>query len=185
MTQKTTNVKTKMELWLIFSLLTVLCWGTYGIALHGGAVGMQDPANGRYKAFLIVGLMYFLVAVLAPAATLLANGQSLNVFSYPKGALAWASVAGILGAIGAFGVLLAFGAKGNPAVVMSIVFAGAPVINAIVSLLMHPPKSAIHPMFFVGILCAAVGGCLVTFFKPGAPPPKKGGSPAPIEQKAH
>jgi len=82
----------------------------------GGAVGMQDPANGRYKAFLIVGLMYFLVAVLAPAAMLLINGQSLNVFTYPQGALAWASVAGILGAVGAFGVLLAFGAKGNPAV---------------------------------------------------------------------
>ena len=174
----------KMNLWLIFSLLTVLCWGTYGIALHGGAVGMQDPANGRYKAFLIVGLMYFLVAVLAPAVVLLINGQSLNVFSYPKGALAWASVAGILGAVGAFGVLLAFGAKGNPAVVMSIVFAGAPVINAIVALSMHPPKGGlgtIHPMFFAGIVLAAVGGCLVTFFKPG--PPAK--APSAMEQKAH
>ena len=34
-----------------------------------------------------------------------------------------------MGAIGAFGVLLAFGAKGTPAVVMSIVFAGAPVVS--------------------------------------------------------
>jgi len=176
----------KMNWWLVFSLLTVLCWGTYGIALHGGAVGMKDPENGRYKAFLLVGLMYFIVAVLAPAVMLLARGQSLNVFTYPKDGLVWASIAGILGAIGAFGVLLAFGAKGHPAVVMSIVFAGAPVINAFVALAMHPPKGGIgtiSPMFFVGILFAALGGCLVTFFKPGPPPPGKAASAA--VQKAH
>lgn len=149
---------------------------------------MSDPANGRYKAFLLVGLMYFVVAVLAPAAMLMANGQSVNVFSYPKPGLIWASIAGVLGAVGAFGVLLAFGAKGSPAVVMSIVFAGAPVINAIVALWMHPPKGGlgtIHPMFYAGIMLAAVGGCLVTFFKPAVAPAKPHGAPSGIEQKAH
>ena len=176
-----------MNLWLIFALLTVFCWGTYGIALHQGGMGMADKENGRYKAFLLVGLMYFLVAVLAPAAMLLAKGQSINVFTYPKAGLNWSSVAGVLGAVGAFGVLLAFGAKGSPAVVMSIVFAGAPVINAIVAISMHPPKGglgSIHPMFYAGICLAAVGGCLVTFFKPG-PPAAAPGSKSAIEQKAH
>ena len=52
--------------WLIFALGTVVTWGLYGIFLHMGQVGMSDPANGRYKAFLFVGVAYFLTAVLAP-----------------------------------------------------------------------------------------------------------------------
>ena len=66
--------------------------------------------------------------------------------------------------------LLAFGAKGSPAVVMSIVFAGAPVLNAIYSLVLHPPAggwSKVPIQFVLGILLAAVGGCLVTLYKPG------------------
>src|SRR6185436_15412210 len=88
----------------------------------------------------------------------------------------WSLIAGIVGAIGAFGVLLAFGAKGTPAVVMSIVFAGAPVVNAVYSLLLHPPAGgwgSIRPQFYLGIALAAVGGCLVTFYKPAPPAPKK------------
>jgi drug/metabolite transporter (DMT)-like permease len=89
--------------------------------------------------------------------------------------MGWSLVAGIVGAIGAFGVLLAFGAKGTPAVVMSIVFAGAPVVNALYSLWLHPPSGgwqSIRPQFFLGILLAAVGGCLVTFYKPNPPSAK-------------
>ena len=79
--------------------------------------------------------------------------------------------AGVVGAIGAFGVLLAFGAGGRPAVVMSIVFAGAPIVNAIVATILHPPAGgwgSIRWPFVVGILLAAAGGCLVTFFRPGS-----------------
>ena len=49
--------------WLIFALGTVFCWGLYGIFLHTGQVGMADSANGRYKAFLFVGIAYFITAV--------------------------------------------------------------------------------------------------------------------------
>jgi hypothetical protein len=76
--------------------------------------------------------------------------------------------------------LLAFGAKGTPAVVMSIVFAGAPIVNAIYSLSLHPPAGGwgtIKPQFFLGIVLAAVGGCLVTLYKPN-PPAKKPASVA-------
>jgi hypothetical protein len=133
---------------------------------------MGDPANGRYKAFLFVGLAYFLTAVLAPLALLLLRGAS---WAYPAKGMAWSLWAGILGAIGAFCVLLAFGAKGTPAVVMSIVFAGAPIVNALYSILTHPPAGgwgAIKPQFFLGILLAAAGGCLVTFYKPNPAPAK-------------
>ena len=88
----------------------------------------------------------------------------------------WSLIAGIVGAIGAFCVLLAFGAKGTPPVVMSIVFAGAPIVNALYSILEHPPAGgigSIRPQFFLGILLAALGGCLVTLYKPNPPAPAK------------
>ena len=159
--------------WLFFSLLTVLCWGLYGAFLHSGQMGMQDPVNGRYKAFLFVGIAYFLTAVLAPLALLVLKGAAFS--AYTGRGMGWSLVAGIVGAIGAFGVLLAFGAKGTPAVVMSIVFAGAPVVNAIYSLLLHPPAggwASVKPQFYLGIALAALGGCLVTFYKPNPPAPR-------------
>jgi drug/metabolite transporter (DMT)-like permease len=153
--------------WLVFALMTVVSWGVYGIFLHTGQMGMKDAVNGRYKAFLFVGLAYFLTAVLAPLAVLVFRGADWN---YPKGGMLWSLVAGIAGAVGAFCVLLAFGAKGTPAVVMSIVFAGAPVVNALVAIWQHPPAAgSIKPQFFLGIVLAALGGCLVTLYKPGAP----------------
>ena len=175
----------------MFALLTVVSWGVYGIFLHTGQVAMADPVNGRYKAFLFVGVAYFLTAVLAPLAVLMMNGvRAFDPASYPMKGLVWSLIAGIVGAIGAFGVLLAFGAKGTPAVVMSIVFAGAPIVNAVVSLSQHPPAGgygAIKPQFYLGILLAAVGGYLVTRFKPNPPPPGKPVAAAtnPSAPKAH
>ncbi len=159
--------------WLIFVLLTVACWGLYGVLLHAGQIKMADPVNGRYKAFLFVGLAYFLIAVLAPLAVLFFN-KATWTFSLQGSSLSL--LAGVVGAVGAFGVLLAFGAKGSPAVVMSIVFAGAPIVNAIVAIVLHPPPGgagALKPQFLLGIVLAAVGGCLVSLYKPNPAPPKK------------
>lgn len=165
--------------WLVFALMTVGCWGLYGVFLHGGQAAMGDPANGRYKAFLFVGIAYFLTAVLAPLALLVARGAS---WSYPGRGMLWSLAAGLVGAAGAFCVLLAFGARGTPSVVMSIVFAGAPVVNAVVALAMHPPAGGLRAVrwpFVAGILLAALGGCLVTLYRPGAAP-----APAAAEEIA-
>ena len=159
--------------WLFYALLTVFSWGVYGVFLHTGTIGMGDPANGRIKAFLFVGLAYFLTAVLLPLAILAARGAT---WDFPAKGLWWSLIAGIVGAIGALGVLLAFGAKGTPAVVMSIIFAGAPIVNALYVIIAHPPAggwAGIRPQFFLGILLAALGGCLVTYYKPNPPAPAK------------
>lgn len=157
--------------WLVFALMTVVSWGLYGAFLHTGQLGMADPVNGRYKAFLFVGLAYFLTAVLAPLIVLKLNGAT---WAFPaKGAL-WSLIAGIVGATGAFCVLLAFGAKGTPPVVMSIVFGGAPLVNALYSLTLHPPQggwAGIRWQFYVGMLLVALGGCLVTLYKPAPASP--------------
>ena len=159
--------------WLAFALMTVVSWGLYGIFLHTGQMGMGDPVNGRYKAFLFVGLAYLLTAVIGPAIVMLVNGAS---WTFPGKGMTWSLLAGVVGALGAFCVLLAFGAKGTPSVVMSIVFAGAPIVNAVVALLIHPPAGGLGSLrwqFIAGILLAALGGCLVTLYKPDpAPAPK-------------
>jgi hypothetical protein len=80
--------------WLIFALSTVATWGVYGILLHTGQSAMADPVHGRYKAFLFVGIAYFLTAVLAPLAVLAFNGAS---WSFPVRGMAWSLVAGIAG----------------------------------------------------------------------------------------
>src|SRR5579863_3557765 len=127
--------------WLIFALMTVASWGVYGAFLATGQLGMKDPINGRFKAFLFVGIAYFLVAVLAPLLVLLVRGADWN---YPKNGMIWSLVAGTMGAVGAFCVLLAFGVKGSsPSVVMSIVFAGAPIVQAIYMIIVHPPAGGI------------------------------------------
>jgi len=165
--------------WIYFALMTVACWGLYGIFLHSGIMGMDDDVNGRYKAFLFVGIAYFFVAVLAPIIMLKVSGAT---WDFPAKGMWWSLIAGIVGAVGAFGVLLAFGAKGSPSVVMAIIFAGAPIVNAIVALSLHPPKggwSSIPIPFYLGIVLAALGGCLVTLYKPT---PTK---PAPQAPEAH
>ena len=152
--------------WLYFALMTVCCWGLYGNLLHAGQLGMADPVNGRYKAFLFVGVAYFLVAVLAPLGMLLASGADWKL---PVQGMGLALTAGTAGALGAFGILLAFGAKGSPAAVMSIVFAGAPIVNAVASMILHPPAGGVGGVrwqFFAGIALAAAGSFLVMFYKP-------------------
>ncbi len=166
-----TNANSHGPAWLVFSLLTVICWGLYGAFLHSGQLGMNDPVHGRYKAFLFVGVAYFLTAVLAPLAMLVLKGAS---WSFTGPGVGWSLLAGIVGAAGAFGVLLAFGAKGTPAVVMSIIFAGAPVVNALYGLILHPPAGGWLKLplpFVLGIILAATGGCLVTLYKPAPATP--------------
>ena len=178
----TTDSQTSMT-WLAFAFLTVASWGVYGIFLHIGQMGMQDMANGRYKAFLFVGIAYFLTAVLAPLAVLKMNHAT---WSFPATGMWWSLLAGIVGAVGAFGVLLAFGAAPKPVtayvpVIMSIIFAGAPIVNALVSIAMHPPEGGMATIkwpFWLGIVLAATGGGLVTKFKPDAPAKK----PMPVEK---
>lgn len=167
--------------WLAYTFLTVVMWGLYGILLHKGQTLFQ-PTTGpkldinevRYKSFLFVGLAYFLVAVLLPLILLIGRGTAFS--GYAPSGMTWSLIAGIAGAVGAFGVLLAFGSGGKPVVVMSLVFAGAPLINSVISTIIHPPDNgwgAVNPLFWLGAILAVAGGFLVARFNPGAPVPKK------------
>jgi hypothetical protein len=147
--------------WIGYVIGAVLAWGMYGPTLHTGQAMLGNPL----RALLCVGVAYFLIGVLVPLLALSAQGQ-LGGFTM-AGSL-WATGAGALGALGAVAIIYAFRAGGLPTYVMPLVFGGAPLVNVLVSMYVHPPKVAPSPFLFVGFLLTAVGAGMVLYFKPQA-----------------
>jgi uncharacterized membrane protein len=145
--------------WVMFALGAALAWGLYGPTLHRGQVMLGSP----FRSLLCVGVAYFLIAVLVPIAVLGAQGE-LRGFS--GGGVAWATIGGALGALGAICIIYAFKTGGIPTYVMPLVFGGAPVVNVIFSMLLHPPHTRPNPLLYVGFLLVALGAGLVLYFKP-------------------
>jgi hypothetical protein len=146
-------------MWILFVAGAVLSWGAYGVLLHKGQVALGNPL----KALLCVGVAYFLIGVLVPVATLSAQGGLSN---FNSSGLITATIAGALGAAGAACIIYSFRTGGLPLYVMPLVFGGAPIVNVLVSLAIHPPKSAINPMLYVGFVLASVGAAMVLYFRP-------------------
>jgi uncharacterized membrane protein len=140
--------------WVIFAIGAALSWGLYGPTLHGGQVKLGSP----FRALLCVGLAYMLIGVVVPLVALASQGELSS-----KG---WNTSAGALGAIGAVFIIYAFRSGGLPTYVMPLVFGGAPVVNVIFSMYLHPPKVAPNPMLWVGMALVAIGASLVLYFKP-------------------
>jgi len=147
--------------WLIFVAGAVLSWGAYGVLLHQGQVILRNPL----KALLCVGVAYFLIGVLVPVATLAAQGE---LGGFDSRGLMTATIAGALGAIGAACIIWAFRAGGLPVIVMPLVFGGAPVVNVLLSMVMHPPKAAPNPLLYLGFVLASVGAGMVLYYRPAA-----------------
>lgn len=160
--------------WLVFALLTVLSWGVYGVLLHKGRgnmpMGPETPHAGL-KAFLFVCIAYALIG-LAAAALLKLRGSN---WSFSSGGIQWSLIAGGAGAIGAFTLVLALGAAAQiykgaaAAAVMPIVFGGAPIINTILAMTLHPPEGGFKALpipFLLGCVLAALGAFLVAKYAP-------------------
>jgi hypothetical protein len=145
--------------WQTFVLGAVLSWGLYGVTLHRGQVALGSPM----RALLCVGVAYFLIAVLVPVVVLAQQGQ---LKGFTPAATAVATAAGALGALGAVCIIFAFRAGASPVYVRPLVFGGAPLVNVLVSLALHPPKTAPNPLLYVGFVLAAAGAGLVLYYKP-------------------
>jgi hypothetical protein len=146
---------------VIFVAGAVLSWGAYGVLLFLGQTQLGNPL----KALLCVGAAYFLIGVIVPVIGLSSQG-GLNGFN--TNGLITATVAGALGAAGAACIIWAFKAGGLPVYVMPLVFGGAPIVNVLLAMVIHPPKSAINPMLYVGFLLASIGAAMVLYFRPTA-----------------
>jgi hypothetical protein len=146
--------------WLAFVAGAILSWGVYGAMLHQGQVKLGSPM----RALLCVGIAYFLVGVLVPLGVLVAQGQGLRGFN-AAGTTA-ATVAGTLGALGAVCIIFSFRTGGLPTYVMPLVFGGAPLVNVLYTMAIHPPKTAPSPWLYVGFLVTAMGAGMVLYNKP-------------------
>ncbi len=147
--------------WMLFVAGAVLSWGAYGVLLYLGQTQLGNPL----KALLCVGVAYFLIGVLIPVASLSAQGALSN---FNSTGIITATIAGALGAAGAACIIYAFRFGGQPIYVMPLVFGGAPIVNVLVAMVIHPPKSAINPMLFVGFVLASVGAGMVLYYRPSA-----------------
>jgi hypothetical protein len=156
-----TQARKKGMVWVIFVAGAVLSWGAYGALLHQGQTQLGNPL----KALLCVGIAYFAIGVMVPVAALSSQG-SLSQFNMTG--FITATAAGALGAIGAACIIWSFRTGGLPVYVMPLVFGGAPIVNVLFTMLLHPPKSTINPMLYVGFLLASIGAAMVLYFRPTA-----------------
>jgi hypothetical protein len=145
--------------WFAYVAGAVLSWGVYGAALHKGQVALGNPM----RAFLCVGIAYFLIGILVPVATLASQGELRNFNAFGT---TTATLAGALGALGAACIIFSFRAGASPLYVMPLVFGGAPLVNVLTSLILEPPKTAANPMLYLGFVIAAVGAGMVLYYRP-------------------
>ncbi len=161
---QTKEKKTSM-LWAIFAIGAALSWGVYGAMLHQGQMALGSAQHRGLRALLCVGIAYFVIGVIVPVIALASQGE-LRLQGFTAYGSATATAAGALGAIGAACIIWAFKSGGIPTYVMPLVFGGAPVINTLVTMALHPPKSSINPLLYVGLLLVVLGASMVLYFKP-------------------
>ena len=149
------------QLWVLFVLGAVLSWGSYVPLMHEGQKLLK---GGALRAFLCVGAAYFLTAVVVPLVLL--TGPKLEPWEWNASGVKLATLGGIAGAAGALCVILALKSGGSPLYVAPLVFAGAPIVNALVSMAWHKPATSPSAGFYIGLVLAAVGAGLVLRFRP-------------------
>jgi hypothetical protein len=138
--------------------LTALCWGIYGPVLHFG----REAMHSSLRPFVCVGLAYFLIAVLIPLV-LLARGERGG---WTTKGVVWSLLAGVAGACGALGVILALHFGGKPIYVMPLVFGGAPVVNTLFTAFMNRAFDQLKAPFLAGLILVILGAVTVLVFKP-------------------
>jgi uncharacterized membrane protein len=169
-----------MPLWIAFVIGVVISWGAYVPVLHEGQSnlgGAAGPGGGSLRAFLCVGVAYFVTAVVIPLLLLFfkVGGEPLQ---FNVRGTSFATLGGIAGAAGALCIILALKSGGSPLYVVPLVFAGAPIMATLVSLLWHPPAHMPDWRFYLGIVLAAVGAGLVLYSKPAPAKAHGGAKPA-------
>lgn len=156
-----------MQLWIAFVIGAIVSWGAYGPVLHKGRAGFEDKATASLRSLMCVGAAYFLVGVLLPLVSLLWQNKLSGFVTKGVGGVSWSTLAGVFGALGAACIIWSFQNGGRPLYVMPLVFAGAPVVNALLTIASHPAdiKTA-DPRLFVGMVLSAVGAWMILRYLP-------------------
>jgi drug/metabolite transporter (DMT)-like permease len=184
--------------WLMYAVFAGLCWGTYVPFVQQGILGFNRNA---VASFLCVGIAYLLVAVLVPLGFFVIDERTRP--QWTTYGTVFAVLAGIAGALGALCVILGNRAVGSMAAdklitpdeavqyrmyIAPVIFALAPLINTLVSVVWHPTPEAIFHFelkpigwkLILGIVLTGVGAALVLYSKEEAETSAKkaGGGPA-------
>jgi uncharacterized membrane protein len=166
-----------MQKWLVvlFVAGAALSWGVYVPLVHGAAMKLQS----NLRAFLFVGVAYFLVAVLVPMLLIFVLKYDPTAKAAPNFngvPILWGIMSGVAGALGALFVIFAAtnAGPGGAIYVAPLVFAGAPIINTFATIYyFHPVKTTPDWRFFLGLGFAVVGAAMVMLFKPADEAPTK------------
>jgi hypothetical protein len=162
-----------MMKWLVvlsFVAGAALSWGVYVPVVHRAAFELKS----NLRAFMFVGVAYFLVAVVIPASLIFVAKSDPTVKpgivpNFHLHASLWGLAAGIVGAMGALCVIFATTKAGPGAAIFvaPLVFGGAPIINTLATIYyFHPTKTAPDWRFFAGLALAVAGASLVLIYKP-------------------
>jgi hypothetical protein len=122
-----------------------------------------------------VGIAYFLIAVLFPIYLFMTGEKTPN---WTGTGITFATLAGVAGALGALCVIFANKSAREAGgdyrlYIAPVIFALAPVINTLISLVWHPSKGIFHfglenlPNWklYLGIVLTGVGAALVLYSK--------------------
>lgn len=189
--------------WWVYVILAGLAWGTYvPIIFYGGTELTTKPGTigGRLASILCVGVAYFFMAVVIPVVLMAMRDDAKP--EWRMNGLVFSSLAGIAGAVGAICVIFASKAAVDQAklegltgadvaryrvFIAPLIFALAPAINTLLSLVWHPKAG--EPWHFgfevpgwklpVGILLVAAGTFLVLKSKEDMEAAKGGPKPPP------
>jgi len=187
--------------WWGYVLLAGLAWGTYvPLIFYGGTELTTAPGTigGRLASILCVGVAYFVLAVVVPVGLMSVREDAKP--DWKTTGLIFSGLAGVAGAVGAICVIFASKAavdaaksEGvNPATyriyIAPLIFALAPAINTLVSLVWHPkPGDPWHFDFELpgwklpaGIVLVALGTYLVLMSKEEVEA-SKGPGPKPVQ----
>jgi uncharacterized membrane protein len=151
---------------LLFVLGAALAWGFYAPLVHKGATSLHSSL----RAFLFVGVAYFIVAVVVPLIMIFVfnwDPTARGTPTFEGKAVMWGIAAGLSGAIGALSLIFALTNAGGAIYVAPLVFGGAPVVNTFATLyLFNTAKTAPDWRFFTGIGLVVIGAGMVMVFKP-------------------
>ena len=132
--------------------------------------------GSRFRPLLCVGLAYFALAVVIPLVIMSTSDKGFPTAT-TFGGWSFSMLAGVFGAVGAFGIILSFTYGGKPVFVMPLVFGGAPIVNTIISLMEMEAVGTVDP-FFYGSLTTVIIGAIVTLVNA----PKPGKPAAPVDE---
>ena len=160
-------MSSKLLIVLLFVAGAALSWGVYVPLVHGAAVKLQS----NLRAFLFVGVAYFLVAVLVPLFLIFVMKYDPTARAAPNFRavpIMWGILSGVAGAGALFVIFAATNAgPGGAIYVATLVFAGAPIVNTFATIYyFHPVKTLPDWKFFLGIGFAVIGAAMVMLFKP-------------------